>query len=134
MGCNKLITKINRIDYDHVLNQLDLDTIICPKNITSDIIVRYVRAMQNSMGSNVETMYNIIQDKVEASEFIVKENSPIASTPLSGLKFKENVLVASIFRNGEVIIPHGSDVIQAGDAVVIVTKILGLHDVRDVLR
>ena len=83
---------------------------------------------------NVETMYNIIQDKVEASEFIVKENSPISGVPLKDLRFKENVLVASIFRKGTVIIPHGSDVIEAGDAVVIVTKHLGLQDVRDVLR
>ncbi len=134
VGCNKLITKINRIDYDHVLNQLDLDTIICPKNITSDIIVRYVRAMQNTMGSNVETMYNIIQDKVEASEFIVKEKSAIVGIPLSQLKFKSDVLVASITRDGQVIIPRGQDCIQTGDAVVIVSKRLGLQDITDVLR
>ena len=134
VGCNKLITKINRIDYDHVLNQLDLDTIICPKNITADILVRYVRAMQNSMGSNVETMYNIIQDKVEASEFIVKENSPVIGVPLSKLKFKPDVLVASITRDKQVIIPRGQDSIQTGDAVVIVSKHLGLHDISEVLR
>jgi trk system potassium uptake protein TrkA len=134
VGCNKLITKINRIDYDHVLDQLDLDTVICPKNVTADIIVRFVRAMQNTMGSNVETMYNIIQGKVEASEFIVKENSPIAGIPLCDLKFKSDVLVASITRNGEVIIPRGQDCIQTGDAVVIVSKHLGLQDVTDVLK
>lgn len=134
VGANKLITKINRIDYDHVLDQLDLDTTICPKNITADIIVRYVRAMQNTVGSNVETMYNIIQDKVEASEFIVKENSPIAGIPLSQLKFKPDVLVASITRDKQVIIPRGQDVIEAGDAVVIVSKHIGLQDVTDVLK
>ncbi len=134
VGNGKLVTRINRTDYESVISRLDLDTTICPKNITADIIARYVRAKQNTEGSNVETMYNIIQDKVEASEFIVKENSPIAGTPLRALKFKENVLVASIFRNGEVIIPHGVDVIQAGDAVVIVTKILGLLGVRGVFR
>lgn len=134
VGCNKLITRINRIDYDRVLDQLDLDTIICPKNITSDIIVRHVRAMQNTVGSNVETMYNIIQDKVEASEFIIKENSPIANIPLYQLKFKSDVLVASITRDGQVIIPRGQDTIQTGDAVVIVSKRLGLRDIADVLK
>jgi len=134
VGKGKLITRINRTDYDSVISRLDLDTIICPKNITSDIIARYVRAKQNTEGSNVETMYNIIQDKVEASEFIVKESSPIAGIPLSELKLKENVLIASILRKGTVIIPHGSDVIEAGDAVVIVTTQLGLQDVQDVLR
>ena len=130
----KVITKINRIDYENVLSQLDLDTTICPKNITSDGILRYVRAMKNTVGSNVETLYNIIQDKVEASEFIVRENSPIAGTPLVQLKFKKDVLIASVTRGDEVIVPRGNDVIQAGDAVVVVSKGLRLHDVTDVLK
>ena len=134
VGKGKLVTRINRTDYEGVISRLDLDTTICPKNITADIITRYARAKQNTEGSNVETMYNIIQGKVEASEFIVKENSPIAGTPLKQLKFKEDVLVASIFRKGEALVPHGDDVIQAGDAVIIVTKLLGLQDVSNVLK
>lgn len=133
-GCQKLVTKINRVDYDHVLDQLELDTTICPKNITSDMILRYVRAMKNKVGSNVETMYNIIQGQVEASEFIVKENSPIAGKPLAELTFKKNVLIACITRENQVIIPRGQDVIKAGDAVVIVSKQIGLQDVTDVLK
>lgn len=134
VGGGKIITRIKRTDYDNVVARLDLDTIICPKNITADIILRFVRAKNNAQGSNVETLYNIIQDKVEASEFKVREHSPIANVPLSQLKFKDNVLIASILRNGAVIIPHGNDVIQAGDSVIIVTKQLGLQDVTDVLR
>jgi trk system potassium uptake protein TrkA len=130
----KLITKINRSDYDSVVSRLDLDTVICPVNITSDEILRFVRATQNAMGSNVERLYNIIQDEVEACEFIVKENSPIAGKPLCELKFKKDVLVASISRGGEVIIPRGQDIIEAGDRVVIVSKLLGLQDITEVLR
>ena len=133
-GCKKLVTKINRVDYDHVLGQLELDTTICPKNITSDMILRCVRAMKNTVGSNVETMYNVIQGQVEASEFIVKENSPIAGKPLAELTFKKNVLIACITRENQVIIPRGQDVIKAGDAVVIVSKQIGLQDVTDVLK
>ena len=130
----KVITRINRIDYDNVLGRLELDTIISPKNITSDMIVRYVRATQNTIGSNVETLYNIIQDEVEAAEFVVKEHSPIAGIPLSELKFKPNVLVAAILRDGNVIIPRGHDIIQFGDAVVIVSKLMALHDITDILK
>lgn len=133
-GKGKLITRINRTDYESVVSRLELDCTICPKNITSDIILQHVRAMKNSMGSNVETLYNVIPDKVEATEFIVKEHSPIAGKPLAELKFKENILIASISRGEEVIIPRGQDVIEAGDAVVIVSKQLGLHDVTDVLK
>ena len=130
----KIVTRINRTDYDSVISRLDLDTTICPKNITSDIILRHVRATRNAKGSNVETLYNIIQDEVEASEFIVKKGAPIVGIPLSQLKFKENVLVASIYRKGKVIIPRGNDTIEAGDAVVIVTKLLGLQELSDVLK
>ncbi|MBE6625321.1 MAG: Trk system potassium transporter TrkA [Ruminococcaceae bacterium] len=130
----KIITKINRIDYDNVLNRLELDTILSPKNITSDMILRYVRATQNTVGSNVETLYNVIQDEVEAAEFIVKENSPIVNIPLCELKFKPNVLVAAIIRDGVIITPRGHDTIQVGDAVVIVSKLMALHDITDILK
>lgn len=134
VGCGKLVTKIHRTDYDRVINQLELDTTICPKNITSDMILRFVRATKNAQGSNVERLYNLIQDQVEACEFIVKENSPIAGTPLRELKFKKNVLIASITRGNSVIIPRGNDVIEAGDAVVVVSKQLGLQELADVLQ
>lgn len=134
VGDAKLITQINRIDYDDVIRHLDLDSTIYPENITSDIIVRYARAMKNTLGSNVETLYNIIQGKVEASEFIVRENSPITGTPLAQLKFKDGVLIAALLRDKTVIIPRGYDTIQPGDAVVIVSRKMALHDICDVLK
>ena len=133
-GNGKLITKINRTDYDSVINRLDLETVICPINLASDNILRFVRSKKNARGSNVETLYNLIQDKVEASEFLVKYNSPIEGKPLSELKFKKDVLIASITRGKEVIIPRGHDEIKAGDAVVIISKHLGLQDITDVLK
>ena len=134
VGDGKLITKINRIDFGGVINHLDLDSIIYPKNITSETIIRYVRAMKNAMGSNVETFYNLIKGKVEASEFIIKEDSRIANIPLMEMQFKEGVLVAAILRDRKVIIPHGQDSIQVGDAVVIVSNHLALHDITDILK
>ncbi len=128
----KVITKINRSEYDDIIKHLGIDTSVYPKNITSDMIVRYVRAMKNTLGSNVETMYSVIKDKVEASEFIVGE-SAITGVPLSNLKLKRDVLIAAILRGGEVIIPRGQDTIEKGDAVIIVSKILGLHDISEVM-
>ena len=129
----KVVTKINRTDYHDIVKHLDLDTTIYPKSITSDMILRYVRATKNSYGSNVETMYNVIKGKVEASEFKIKADSPVCSAPLTQLHFKKDVLVAAILRAGKLIIPRGSDVILPGDSVVIVTKILGLKDISDIL-
>lgn len=130
----KIVTKINRNEYEAIIKHLDLDTAIYPKNITADIIVRYVRAMRNAIGSNVETMYSIIPDKVEASEFSVREGSPITEAPLAGLRFKSDVLVAAILRGRTVIIPRGHDVIKAGDSVIIVSKHRVLRDISDILE
>ena len=130
----KIVTKINRPEYEDIIKHLDLDTTIFPKNITADIIVRYVRAMKNVMGSNVETMYNVIKDKVEASEFFVRADSPITGIPLVSLNFKSDVLVAAILRGRTVISPRGSDSIEPGDSVIIVTKRKALRDISDVLE
>ena len=134
IGNCKIITKVNRIDFSEVINHLDLDSIIYPKNITSETIVRYVRAMKNTIGSNVETLYNVIKGKVEAAEFIIKEKAPVVGIPLMEMKFKEGVLVAAILRERKVIIPRGNDVIEVGDRVVIVSNQLAMHDISDILR
>ena len=133
-GARKIVTKIKRFDFLSLVNHMDLDSIISPKNITSDVIVRYVRAMKNTIGSNVETLYNIIQGKIEASEFIVKENSPVVDKPLSELHFRDNLLVAAILRDNKVIIPRGHDRILPHDHVVIVSELMALHDISDVLK
>lgn len=132
-GKGKLVTKINRFDFSDVVAHLDLDSIIYPKNVASDVIVRYVRAMKNTIGSNVETLYNVIMDKIEASEFIVKEGAPVIGVPLSKLELHRGVLIAAILREKKVIIPRGHDIIEAGDRVVIVSSV-ALHDISDVLR
>ncbi len=133
-GVKKTVTKINRIEYTDVINQLDLDTIIYPRNITADIIARYVRATKNTKGSNMETLYNVIKGKIEAAEFRVGQSSLIVGKPLSELKFKENVLIAAILRDRQLIVPRGNVVIKAGDSVVIVTGERGIYDISDILK
>lgn len=133
VGCKKTITKINRIDFDGVVQKLDLNSTIYPKHITSDIIVSYVRATKNTIGSNVETLYSVIKGKVEAAEFIIKENSPVAGKTILELNLKKNVLIAAILRDRKILTPRGSDIIQPGDSVVIVSKLLGMQDISDIL-
>lgn len=133
-GSRKVITKVNRIEYDNITSQLDLDSIVHPKNITADIIISYVRAMNNSSSSNIETLYNLIKGKVEAAEFTVLEGSPIVGKPLMQLEFKPGVLIATIRRGNQQISPRGQTVIEPGDSIVIVTKDILLNDVTDVLK
>lgn len=130
----KLVTKINRIAFEDVISQMNLGSIIYPKLITADSIIRYVRAMQNSMGSNVETLYKIVANKVEALEFRVEPDAPLVGIPLEKLTFKNNLLIACINRNGKIITPRGKDTIEPRDTVIVVTTHSGLNDLKDILR
>ncbi len=129
----KSITKINRLQLNDVLLSLDLDSVVYPKHLTAEIILQYVRATQNSIGSNVETLYKLVNDNVEALEFHIQKDSRVTDTTLQELKIRKDVLVACISRNGQVIIPGGQDRILPGDSVVVVTTHSGLTDVEDIL-
>lgn len=129
----KTVTKIHRITFDEIVEQLDLGSIICPQKITSESILQYVRAMQNSMGSNIETLYKIIENKAEALEFIIKKNAPVIGIPLQDLPLKKNIIIGAIVHKGNVFIPKGSDTISKGDRVIIITTNFQLYDISDIL-
>jgi trk system potassium uptake protein TrkA len=132
-GHAKVVTKINRIAFDDVIKHLDLDSTIYPKNITADLILRYVRAKKNSEGSNMETLYSVIPGQVEAAEYTVGEGSPVTDIPLMKMQKKPDILIAAIIRDGKVRIPRGSDAILAGDRVVVVSRAKTVDDIADML-
>jgi len=129
----KTITKINRITFNDVIEGLDLGSVIYPKYITSETITAYVRAKQNTIGSNVETLYNLFDGRAEALEFHVEKDAPVVGVPLMRLKKKKNLLIACIGRKGKIIFPRGQDAIQAGDTVIVVTTHSGFKDISDIL-
>lgn len=129
----KLVAKVNRLSYDDIIDNLDIGSVIYPKYITADYILQYVRAMQNSIGSNVETLYHLLDHRAEALEFAIHENAPVIDIPLAKLNLKKNLLVGCLNRNGVIHIPRGQDTIQVGDTVIIVTTHKGLRDISDIL-
>lgn len=134
MSNAKVITKINRITFRSVINELDLGSVIYPRYITSEAIIAYVRAKKDSMDSNIETLYHMFDFRVEAIEFRVYKESAVTGTPLMELKLKKNLLIAFINRNNDIIIPSGHDAIEVGDTVMIVTTHTGFNDLQDILR
>ena len=130
----KLVTKINRLEFDDILAGLDLGSIVYPKYMTCDYIVQYVRALQNEAGNNIKTLYRILDDRVEALEFTVHEESRATGVPLSQLHLKKNLLLCCITRGDHILIPRGGDQIQVGDNVIVVTLEHGLHDLRDIVE
>ncbi len=129
----KLVTKVNWLDFDGVLDTLDLGSVVTPKYIVCDFVIQYVRALQNSVGGNLKTLYRMLDDRVEALEFEIRENSAVTGTPLKDLKLKPGYLLCCITRGDKVIIPRGGDHIQVGDTVIVVTLEHGLQKLRDIL-
>jgi trk system potassium uptake protein TrkA len=131
----KVITKINRINFSNVINHLDLGSVLYPKYITAEAIIAYVRARRaSSEESNIETLYHLFDQRVEAIEFHVTEESAVTNKTLMELSFKKNLLIAFISRRGSIIIPSGQDTIQVGDNVMIVTTHTGFNDIQDILN
>ena len=129
----KIVTKINRTTFSHIIKGMDLGSVFHPRYIAADHIVRYVRAMQNSLGSNVETLYKIVGNKAEALEFRATEKSAVCGRPLMELPTRPNLLIGAINREGRIITPGGRDTIEPGDTVVVVTAATGLDDLDDIL-
>ena len=129
----KVIAKVDRDEIAPMAARLGLDCIVSPKKMVSDVVLRYARALENSKGSNVETLYKLMDDKVEALEFNVREDAPIVNIPLKNLKILKNTLIIGIVREGATITPSGNTEIHAGDRVVVITTNHGLDDIADIL-
>lgn len=130
----KVIAKVNRDELAYMADKLGVDSIVSPKKLVSDLIISYARALQNSMGSSVETLYKIMDDKAEALEFNVKEDSNIIGIPLKELKIKKSILIGGIIRDRKTIIPGGDDIIKNGDKVVVIAANHRLQDLSDILE
>jgi trk system potassium uptake protein TrkA len=130
----KVITKINRDNYIKIASEIGIDCIISPKTLLSANIVSYVRSMKNAEGSEIESLYHLVSNKVEAIELKVKEEIPeLTSVPLRDLKLRKNILICGVIRAREIIIPDGSTSIELGDSVVIVSKDHKFSKLQDIL-
>ena len=131
-GVEKVVTKVNRMTLLQLTETLDLDSIISPKSITVSQILQYVRAKQNSQGNNIITLYRLVNDKLEAIEFVVREQRDYVNVPLKKLKLRSGILIASIVRGNELIVPKGDDCLKVNDSVVIVTTNKGFDDLKEI--
>ena len=133
-GVHKIIAKVNEDSRAEMVEALGLDCLVSAKTVTADTIISYVRARQNSYSNaNVETMYRLVDDRVEALEFLIKEDAYYTNVPLKDLPTKPNNLIACIGRNRQIIIPSGNDSFQKGDSVVVITRDKKVQDIRDIL-
>ena len=129
----KKITKISKMARDEIIEELPIGSIISARNTTTEYILKYIRSLTGSYGSNVESLYRLMDNHVEALEFHIKELCPVVDVPLANLKLKSNLLVCCIVRGRQIITPSGRDAIELGDTVIVVTTIKGLQNISDIL-
>ena len=127
------MTKIDKLTFGEVMSDLEMDTVVSAKTITAAYIIRYVRAMQNSYGSKVQTLHRLYDGQVEALEFRITNNAKVIEKSLYELNLKKNLLICCISRKGKIITPSGQDMLMPGDGVIIVTTNTGLQDIDDIL-
>ncbi|MBQ4317080.1 MAG: Trk system potassium transporter TrkA [Clostridia bacterium] len=131
----KVISKVNRNELASMADKLGLDCIVSPKNIVSNVLARYARAIKNSQGTNsIETLYKLMGGSVEALEFNVSKDFKGLKTPLKDMALKPNILIAGIIRGRKSLIPGGNDEILSGDRVVVIVSGQRLLDFNDILR
>src|SRR5699024_3558584 len=134
LDVNKVITKVSRTGLLKILEDTDLQSIVTPKILITSKILKFVRSLRGAKASNVEALYRIADNKVEALQFLVKKGSQVIGKTFNELNIKENVLVAYIIRGKELIFPSGEDRIYAGDHVIVVTTYKRFDDIDDILK
>ena len=129
----KVITKINRSEFLMTAKRLGIDSVASPRKTVAEVVVRYARALENSIGSKVETLYQLMNGNTEALEFKVADDCKLVNIPLKELQTKRNVLIAGIIRGRKTIIPSGDDMILPDDRVVVISTGKPLSDLQDIL-
>ena len=133
-GVGKVVVKANREYYSNIMLTSGLDSVVTPKAIVSQQLARYVRAMDNSVGSSMETLYRLADGKAEALEFIVGQDAKCTGIPLKTMKLKENVLLSALVRGSKTLIPDGESILEPGDHAVVVSKAGMLKQLDDMIE
>jgi len=134
-NANKIITMIKSVSYVELFKSAGLEGIVSPNSSTASQILRFVRSMASTGDSEIESLYKLMDDKVEALEFLIKENiDALTDIPLKELKLEKGILIACIVHDDKVIIPTGNDVIRKGDTVIIVTTTEQIKSIKEILR
>jgi trk system potassium uptake protein TrkA len=133
VNVKKIITKVNKASLTTLVKSISNISVVSPKDLTASKIISYIRGIDNARGSNVVTLHKLVNNKVEAVEFIAKENKRLIKIPLKDLKMKKNFLIAAIIRGNDVIIPSGNDYIDVNDKVIVVTTTQFLKDLDEIL-
>jgi len=132
-GVPKVIAKISRNNYLNLISNFGIDSIVNPSQITTNLILMFVRGLKNAIGNPIRSLYRIVNNQAEAIEFTISEKTRFLDIPLKNLKIPQDVLVAVIVRKNEIIIPHGNDSFKLGDSIILIAKNRQIFDLNDII-
>ena len=130
---SQVIAKVNRDEMARMAGQMGLESVISPKDVVVNVVLRYARALDSSMGSSIENLYQLMEGKAEALEFVIRSETHYTNVPLKELRLKKNILIGGILRDRRAIIPAGDDVILPGDRVVVISSQHRLNTLEEIL-
>ena len=130
----KIITKVNRKEFILMAENLGAESIVTPRKIIANILVKYARGLHNSLGSKVETLHKVMGSEAELLEFIVQPDCTLIGTTFRELDTKPGTLIAGIIRGRKTIIPTGDDHLQTYDKVIVLSSIPGMNDLSEILN
>lgn len=130
---NKVISRINAKSRLKVLPSEKRISTISREDVAADRILGYGRSLLNAEDNDaVESLYRLMDGKIEFIEFKIDEKDKKLHIPLKELKLKRNILLGCIIREGKTIIPRGDDMLEPGDIALVATikrQIARLEDI-----
>lgn len=127
-GIEDVIAKISRESYEEIISKMGIDIALNPLDISANNIVRYIQGTKNILSST------LIQGQAEIIEIVADDRMPITFDPLNELDLPEGILIASIHRGRQVIIPDGNTQIQDGDIVMILSLLSETEDLEKLIN
>lgn len=130
----KLITKVNKTNFNSVIGDIPIGSVVSPKHLTAETILHYARALRASPDSDVDAVHMLADNQVEALAFRIKDQSVVTNQSLMDMRIKKGVLIGAIIRKKQVIVPSGQDCLRPGDFVIVVTTRKGIDSIKGILE
>lgn len=113
LGVSKVIAKISRQSYVHIIEKLGIDVAINPVNIIASDILKYIR------GGRVISVSLLLDGQAEVTEIIASKNASIVDRPLKDLNLPKGIIIGAIVHKNKVRVPNGDSTIQSGDRIIV---------------
>lgn len=115
----QVITKVGHMGNSRLQDTLSVGSVVCPKELIVNNIIRYIRAMQNKTGAAL-AVHSIADGLAEAMEFKVDDTTRHCGEELRKIRIKKGVLIACITHESTTIIPDGESMYVQGDTIIVV--------------